>query len=635
MENTKKYEYILDQMEIKEFCFYAVLEKLKCKKRVWICLVLICALELILLPQVAVFLISVILLLLLASVVRTYRNVRKSVSNQQWTVQLAEGKLKVDRGGGSSEIPYGNIQLIRVTNHLLMLGYLHMAQHPVWFVLPLRIFADVQEQEQFLYRFRQPQPAQYEETGKQVMGQESTDREPEGISFTYVVDDRKWVHFQKSAMAVISSGTLGKKERGCAVFLGGVLASAILLGCVYLVAGYFNWMLVGYGLCIALLLTMRLFFRDPEKALNKQIKMPAIRNRECGKWQVTLSEAGVSVEMPADARNDFRWETLEWLVEAENAFLIFHKDKKHFIIIAKESFQSWDQVSAMKELCARKGLKILQGRKMYYVPDWLIAALAAFFFLLCVVLLIVSIFLSYVRETREQLQRASQEHDGMKWQEDFDPADYPDYVPLDDQVEVLESFGFDVPEEIVKSARDSMTEYGLYASVEGYPYTWLLTNLGAPQYNEDWTATEEYSKGVFWFDFEGWDYIDILNGMLALAEDSCLDTVTNINEDDSKVNWERGKGTLTVSLEWDGQTYHWDMNVYYDWIDSDVLGMLNALLIEGKSQKFFYVTGDNGQGAIVFFCTAEWAEDFREATGLELVNYRTWSVEQRERAKTS
>ena len=76
------------------------------------------------------------------------------------------------------------------------------------------------------------------------------------------------------------------------------------------------------------------------------------------------------------------------------------------------------------------------------------------------------------------------------------------------------------------------------------------------------------------------------------------------------------------------------MNVHYDWIDSDVLGILNALLIEGKSQKYFYVTGDNGQGAIVFFCTAEWAENFSEATGLELESCSVWSVEQEEHEKT-
>ena len=73
------------------------------------------------------------------------------------------------------------------------------------------------------------------------------------------------------------------------------------------------------------------------------------------------------------------------------------------------------------------------------------------------------------------------------------------------------------------------------------------------------------------------------------------------------------------------------MDMQYDWIDGDVLGMLNALLVQGGSGKFFYAAGDNGQGAIVFFCTAEWAEDFGEATGLDLSNYRVWSVEQKQR----
>lgn len=118
-----------------------------------------------------------------------------------------------------------------------------------------------------------------------------------------------------------------------------------------------------------------------------------------------------------------------------------------------------------------------------------------------------------------------------------------------------------------------------------------------------------------------------------LVEDGSLDTVTNISEDDSKVDWERGKGTITVSLEWEGQTYHWDMRVYYDWLDSDVLGILNALLTEQKSQKLFYAAGDNGQGAIIFFCTAEWAENFMEATGLELTYCTTWSTEQMKNAQ--
>ncbi len=446
------------------------------------------------------------------------------------------------------------------------------------------------------------------------------------------------------------------KERIRIVLIWSLFEVFVMLSCIYLVAGHLSWQFVLFGLCVAALLTVRTFLRDPENALRKQIRAQAVRDRECGVWQVLLSEAGICTKLPDGTRNDYAWETLAHLVETEQAFYIFHRDRKHYVTIAKESFQDWNQVSALHELCARKGIKDIQGRRMHYLPDWAFALMAVLFVMVSVAFMFISIFRNQMQETREQLREASQEAQGIdwqkeseseteladypdqkprgiSWQDDFDPADYPDYVPLDEQVEVLESFGFEVPEEVLESVRDSVTEYGLQVPIEGYPYTWLLTSLGAPQYNEDWTAIEEYSRDVFWFDFEGWDYIDVLNGMLALAEDGSLDTVTNISEDDSKVDWERGKGTITVSLEWEGQTYHWDMRVYYDWLDSDVLGILNALLTEGESQKLFYAAGDNGQGAIIFFCTAEWAENFMKATGLELTYCTTWSTEQMKNAQ--
>lgn len=651
MENTKKYEYLLEQSEIQEFSFYAILEQVKYHKGKWIWLLFVLVLELILLPRAAAWMAGLIAVLLLVSIIFTYNNTRKNISGQQWTVWLEGGMLKVNRGG-SSEVPCSNIQLFRTTHRLLMLGYLQTAQRPAWFIIPLRVFADVQEREQFLDSIRHAQRA------------EDRDVAAEGIPFTYTLDEAKWVHFHKGAAGILTSGTLGRTERMRTVLVSIIFVVMSMLFLVYLVEGRLSWQWAAYVLGITILIILRIFFRDPEKAFKKQIRTPVVRDRECGVWQVTLSESGIDTKLSTGIRNFYAWEMLGWYVETGDAFYVFHKDKRHYVLIAKESFQDWNQVSAMHELCARKGVTYVRGRKMRYLPDCAFVLMAVLFVVLCIGVMSINIFWRNVQETREQLRRAPQEgsesadyleqepretalQEGPEpedypeqepreivWQDDFNLADYPDYVPLDRQVEVLESFGFEVPEEVVESARDSVTEYGLRAFVEGDPYTWLLTSLGAPQYNEDWTAIEQYSKGVFWFDFEGWGYADVLNGMLALAQDSCLDTVTNISEDDSKVDWERGKGTLTVSLEWDGQTYHWDMNVHYDWIDSDVLGILNALLIEGKSRKYFYVTGDNGQGAIVFFCTAEWAENFSEATGLELESCSVWSVEQEEHEKT-
>ena len=63
------------------------------------------------------------------------------------------------------------------------------------------------------------------------------------------------------------------------------------------------------------------------------------------------------------------------------------------------------------------------------------------------------------------------------------------------------------------------------------------------------------------------------------------------------------------------------MDVENDWIDPDVLGIYNGLLKKEGASERFYVTGDDGQGALVFYGTKEWAAAFENATGLELEVY--------------
>lgn len=109
---------------------------------------------------------------------------------------------------------------------------------------------------------------------------------------------------------------------------------------------------------------------------------------------------------------------------------------------------------------------------------------------------------------------------------------------------------------------------------------------------------------------------------MALAPQSAISSVTNISEDTTNVDWDKGSGSIEVSLEWNGQEYTWDMDMYYDWIDEDVLKILNSLLEQTDEEERFYVTGDDGQGAIVFYCSKEWAEEFQNATWLEMSECR-------------
>ena len=60
------------------------------------------------------------------------------------------------------------------------------------------------------------------------------------------------------------------------------------------------------------------------------------------------------------------------------------------------------------------------------------------------------------------------------------------------------------------------------------------------------------------------------------------------------------------------------MKVRYDWIDTDVLNIYNALLKDTDSTEYFYAMGDDRQGVIIFFCSKDWAEHFEKMTNIKL-----------------
>lgn len=140
------------------------------------------------------------------------------------------------------------------------------------------------------------------------------------------------------------------------MLIWGCAMTVVLTAAVWLVAGRFHWLFVCYGLALAVLMMLRLYCRDPEKAIRKQLKSPEVAAHVCGLWQVSLTE---------------------------EAFYLFHRDKKHFVTIAKESFLSWDQVHLFHQICADHDIQKIAPKKARYVPLWLLLALFGLFLLLC------------------------------------------------------------------------------------------------------------------------------------------------------------------------------------------------------------------------------------------------------------
>lgn len=623
----KKYTYYLTEKEALEFCMRAVWEQYR---RRWGVLVLwgfLCVMETWFYPPAGLFILLLFLLLVGFEVFRSYSGVKSGSLLKERTIWLEDGKIKCSTGS-FGEMDCAGFGVIRKSRRLLMLGYLQSKKRVAWHVIPMRAFEDRQEAEAFLEEFgRQAAQGAGRAAGdaaRRVPGRELSEQEQEGalFHFSFRMDEAMWIHIYRAATETTSAGTLGPRVRNRKRIW-------FLLGAIGVILAFSRMVLDVEVSCLILIVLMVAIFlaytvkSDPAAMIRGRIRTGVIQNDVYGTWDIQITEEGVLQDLRGRQRTFMPWEAFGWLVETEKCFFLFVKENKQFIPMPKCSMKDAQQAAELMELCANKGLAVAQGKRMKYWPAWVFGLLLAG---------LVLAFLGYtVGRAFWEYRTAAKEWDSAGWaaeysgeygmEEEFDPADYPDYVPLDQQAEILRSLGFTVPKETVESVRGWMEEYGMEAYVEGYPFTYLLTELGMPAYNEDWEVVH-YPEEVFWFDFEGWDlgqdYVTVLLGMQHLAEGSVLDQAANLRTDLSGVDWDAQTGTVQVMLDFGGREYSWNMEVMYDWIDWNVLGIFNSLLTETEEEKRFYATGDDGQGALVFFADAEWAEEFEKATGLEL-----------------
>lgn len=408
MDFNKKYEYVMERLEIREFCRFAYWEQFKYRKSRWAVVLLIIVAEAFLFPEAAIVVGGLVAVLLLGAGVYYYKSTIKQLEGQPWTVFFIEGnRLRVIRGN-SAEVPFRNIELIHRSRHLLMLGYLQGPGRPAWFVMPLRVFENEREQEAFLAMIRNPQTqaragfagpmaqtqagAGFADSMKQGMD-EAAGRPQEYMRFSFSLDAKRWVRLQTAAADLINGGTFGRPTRTYRIWIWGLVMMAALTLSTSVSAGKVHWLLVCYSFAWALWFVLLLYGRNPEKRIRKQAETPEVLLKVCGPWQVSLTEEGVTVGMPMDMKSYFSWDTLMWLVETQEAFYLFYKDKKHFIMIAKESFVSWDQVDDFHRICADHGIQKMPPKKARYVPGWLPWAVFALMILVCAGVLAARIYL--------------------------------------------------------------------------------------------------------------------------------------------------------------------------------------------------------------------------------------------------
>lgn len=194
-------------------------------------------------------------------------------------------------------------------------------------------------------------------------------------------------------------------------------------------------------------------------------------------------------------------------------------------------------------------------------------------------------------------------------------------VPVEEQIRVLEELELPVSAEVRASLEQLMRENPDFRSyIENYPYIILLSNMGYPQYDYDTWEVIAYPKDVYCFDVEAFalegSYTELLEVMEYLSDGEVRMELEYFKED--AVDWEKGTGTLKMAFRCNGHPYTVDLAVMSDWMDTNILVKLNEVLEQENCAARLYVCMDDGQGLILFYRDAEWAENFERLTGLAL-----------------
>jgi len=183
-------------------------------------------------------------------------------------------------------------------------------------------------------------------------------------------------------------------------------------------------------------------------------------------------------------------------------------------------------------------------------------------------------------------------------------------VPGEVKIEVLEGLGYILTEEEKEAARTA-NEAG---------YADLLADFGWGKYDYDtgeWTPTSDW---VYALDTEIFDvsnmYPGFFEGLLSISGDQV--PITDVVQDDSKVDWEEGTGTWIITLNYDGKPYTIKAQAMSDWLDCSILKSVNEILEKEGNPRRYYAMWNNYQGITVLFLDQEQARAFEGGTGCKL-----------------
>ncbi len=193
---------------------------------------------------------------------------------------------------------------------------------------------------------------------------------------------------------------------------------------------------------------------------------------------------------------------------------------------------------------------------------------------------------------------------------------------ITDTIKKIETLGIRTPENVDLNAAAEgilgMPEEILEAMEPGQIIGMLFAAIGHGIYDyTDW-SWQPSSDQVYSFDVEAFDcsnmYTAFLQGISAITRGDL--EFTDVTEDCSKVDYEKGCGIQTIRFQCNGQAYQYDAAVNYDWFDTGMLYFINRMIKEMHTGKSLYAVSDGYQCCILFYQTEEWSERFQQLFGM-------------------
>lgn len=571
-----------------------------------------------LLPGLILFLSVLVLLTILTNLVVLRQQLKE------------ERKIYIKNGVIFSEMPESRttaeylcktIKSVKVSGPLIWLELPLARKSAQYLLIPTREFGSRWELDHFLEYFQRQQniePVLEPNVVRQIQQAE--------WHVEFNLDSDAWISVNTQVAAIKKSRLLGHSfEFGFLNIVGLIVIVGFFVLTVVRGSSVDVMMLI-FILVLAAAIYLYTMHRPIKEAdIRRQLKWGLLREDVIGPWDILLNEEGIDYVLPS-ASGQMTWNQMKWLAESDDWLFMFTPKGQALLFFEKALLGGNNKRLDFVAYCQERGLEYKRVhpavvKKSTPLKIRIIKAFAVIIGIVVILfvglLVTASIFAikEAPQETQKQLVEATTSYV-------FNPGEYEHYVSLEEQVKVLRSLGFRISEEAIDNQKEWMEDWPEARTwVEGYPYTSLLTEVGYPKRNTETWEVESYSDQAYWFDFEGYDissdYIHILEGINALSGGDFL--ITEMATDDSRVDWEKETGVMTVEFKLNGTAYTYQAKMHHDWLDKGILSYVGQLLDKEQVPGRLYAMIDNGQGVILFYRESAWAREFKRKTGLTLM----------------